>query len=87
MNTHNYFTLITHLEGDLKATVTLVPIENLNNEWRLDLHLFYRGEPAGHTSFNLHGYTEEEAHDVARNIRQNDFMLREIDEYLWGESD
>lgn len=79
--------MITHLEGDLKATATVVPLENFINEWRLELLLFYRGEPAGQTSFNLHGYTEEEAHDVVRNIRNNDFLLREIDEYLWGESD
>lgn len=55
--------------------------------WRLDIKLTYHGDPAGHTSFNLHGYSQQEAEQVARNIRSNAYIMKEIDEQLWGESD
>ena len=78
---------ITSLEGKLKAAIHL---EQRNAEaatWLLSIKLLYDGEPAGNLSFNLDGYAAEEALSVARNVPNNAYMMREIDEYLWGESD
>ncbi len=81
------FSCITQLEGKLKAAVQLDPLINSETEWRLSVRLFYDGEPAGVTSFDLHGYSREEAEVVAKNIKTNDFLMKEIDDFLWGESD
>ena len=85
MSEHN-LNLITQLEGNLKAFIQLSP-QPQNKLWLLDINLFYEGEPAGCTSFNLQGYDQHEAEHIARNIRKNEFMMKEIDEFLWGESD
>lgn len=79
------FNLISQLEGRLKACISLNPQEI--DSWLMRVQLFYDGEPAGITSFNLQGYSAEEAEDIARNLKTNAFLMREIDEFLWGESD
>ena len=84
MDTLNYIAL---LERSLKAHIRLNPCADEANNWKLDIQLFYQGHPAGTTSFNLHGYSQEEAEHIARNVKESPLMMREIDEYLWGESD
>ena len=81
---------IQRLDGQLMAAVELTPAPSdtgAPDAWRLDIKLTYHGDPAGHTSFNLHGYSQQEAEQVARNIRSNAYIMKEIDEQLWGESD
>lgn len=79
------FNLISQLEGCLKAHISLKQREP--DSWLMSVELFYSGEPAGITSFNLNGYSKIEAEEIARNLKNNDFLMREIDEFLWGESD
>lgn len=79
--------LITQLERNLKAFLRLRPDPRAPEAWHLDVQLYYEGERAGTTTFNLQGYTQDEAEDVARNLRHNDFLMHEIDQFLWGESD
>lgn len=81
------FSFITQLEGKLKAAVSLLPYEEDQSQWLLTVNLFYEDGPAGKTTFTLHGYNELEAQEIARNIKSNPYLMREIDEYLWGESD
>ena len=81
------FNCISLLENNLKAFVTLQPTENEIDSWNLIVQLFYDGEPTGGARFTLHGYNRAEAEHVARNIKDNAYLMREIDEYLWGESD
>ncbi|MEE2733289.1 MAG: hypothetical protein VYA55_20890 [Pseudomonadota bacterium] len=84
MDTLNF---ITQLERNLKAHIRLNPDPQQSADWNLEIQLFYQGHPAGRTSFNLHGYSQAEAENIARTVKDNHFMMREIDEYLWGESD
>lgn len=77
--------LIAHLEGKLKAAINVQP--EADDCWKLSLRLVYDGHPAGTVSFNLNGYSAQEAQNIARNVSSNAFIMREIDEYLWGESD
>ncbi|MBM97011.1 MAG: hypothetical protein CMI09_14330 [Oceanospirillaceae bacterium] len=77
---------ITLLEGRLQAAIELRPTHSMD-DWLLIIQLVYDGDPAGSTSFTLHGYTREEAEAVAANVSDNAFLMKEIDEYLWGESD
>lgn len=81
------FNYITHLDGDLRACVSLQKHLNSDESWRMNVQLFYQGEAVGNTSFDLHGHSETEAQQVATNIKNSAFVMREIDEYLWGESD
>ena len=77
---------ITQLEGTLKAAIHLIPCNDDRTDWQMDIKLFYDGGPAGETSFNLQGYSEEEACDLVKNLSKNEYLMKEIDEYLWGES-
>lgn len=81
------FNLITQLERKLKACLSLSAAPHGADAWLLEVQLFYDGAPAGTTTFNLQGYTQEEAEAIARDIRNNEFLMQEIDQFLWGESD
>lgn len=79
--------LIVQLEKKLKAYVGLLPHPSQPDTWTLEVQLHYEGAPAGTTTFNLHGYSQAEAEAVARDIKNNAFLMHEIDQFLWGESD
>jgi hypothetical protein len=79
----HHFILV--LERRLRAVVSLS--EQRQDVWLLAVDLFYEEKPVGKTSFNLNGYTEDEAVDVARNLGSNSYLMKEIDDFLWGESD
>ena len=81
------FNFITQLEGTLKAVINLIPSNEDRTNWLMAIRLFYDGGPAGETSFTLEGYSEEEACELVKNLNKNEFLMKEIDEYLWGESD
>lgn len=76
---------ICQLEGTVRAAVELSQDET--QQWQLLIRLFHDNVPVGTTHFTLHGYSEAEAQTVARNIRTSPFIMREIDETLWGEMD
>jgi hypothetical protein len=76
--------LIVPIEKKLKAYVRLLPAAGVDN-WLLEVQLYHDGGPVGKTSFNLHGYTQAEAEQTARNIRSNEYLMQEIDHFLWSE--
>lgn len=78
--------LISHLEGSLRAVMELQPAAEAES-WLLLVKLIYDGEPAGEISFNLLNYTEEEARHLAHNITDHGFIMREIDDLLFGDSE
>lgn len=81
------FSYITRLDDKLNAGVSLQPVETRVDSWHLHVHLFYEGESAGITSFNLHGYSQDEAQALIKDLRNNPRIMGEIDAFLWGESD
>lgn len=81
------FNYIAPLDGGLLACISLHAQSGLTDTWLMRVNLLYDGEPAGTKEFNLQGYSLDEAENLARNLRQNAFLMQEIDEYLWGESD
>lgn len=84
MSTQHY---ICKLEGALNAAVELFNQTTDTSQWQLSIKLFHNNVPVGSTQFTLNGYSKTEAEDIAKNIRTNPFIMREIDEYLWGEMD
>ena len=81
------FDFITPLDGGLLACVSLQEHAEQKDAWLMRIKLMYDGELAGTTEFNLQGYSQSEAEALARDLRKNDYLMREIDEFLWGESD
>jgi hypothetical protein len=45
----------------------------------LVLYVFYQDEPLTKLSFNLHDYEFDELQDIGRNIRDNEFIMYELD--------
>lgn len=84
MSEYNY---IAPLDGGLLACITLLATDEQTSAWLMRVNLMYDGKPAGSKEFNLHGYSLDEAQTLARNLRQNAYLMQEIDEFLWGESD
>lgn len=77
--------LIVPLEAKLKAMVRLTPAPREEGTWLMALRLYYENDFVGNTSFTLRGHTQEEAEAVARGIPQNDYLMQEIDLFLWTE--
>ncbi len=81
------FTRITRLEDKLKAVTILKSESQEDSNWELVVKLFYEQQPVGVISFTLRGYCLEEAEYMAGHIKDHPHLMREIDEFLWGESD
>ena len=79
---------INKIDKHLKA-VSDVKILNDGQVQRvvLKLDLFYDNDAITPMTFNLHNYSFDEIVDVARNIKDNEFILTEIDMMLatWGD--
>ena len=54
------------------------------NQVLLVLEIFFDEEKIDNMSFNLRNYEFDEIIEVARNIRSNKFILREVDNLLAG---
>jgi uncharacterized protein YcbK (DUF882 family) len=50
----------------------------------LVLYVFHKDEPITRLTFDLRGYDYEELQDMARNIRDNEFIMYELDLALSG---
>lgn len=84
---------ITRLDGNIRMTVSLIPKENKHptecsaQSWLLKTEMFDGTYKVGNASFTLHGYSLNEAEDIARNIRSNPVLMRAIDDELAGDMD
>jgi hypothetical protein len=54
-------------------------------EYRLQLTLFYHNDNMGKLEFTLSGYSEPDVIKVAQNIKDEAFLMKEIDDFLCGE--
>jgi hypothetical protein len=51
----------------------------------LVLELYFEGEKIDDMSFDLHNFAFEDIVHVAKNIRSNEFIMQEVDNYLAGD--
>lgn len=51
----------------------------------LHLNVYYDGEKMTTLCFNLMNYDYEDIVNTAKNIKSNEFLLREVDDYLSGD--
>jgi hypothetical protein len=49
------------------------------------LEIYYNNNKVDTLSFDLHDYKYEEIIHLAKNIRDNDFLLQEVDNFLAGD--
>ena len=52
---------------------------------RLALDIFYNNHQTGTLSFDLHNYEYEDIIAIAQNIRGNEYILQEVDNFLSGD--
>ena len=51
----------------------------------LALEMYYDDNKFDTLTFDLHNYSYDEIIDVARDIRSNEFILQEVDNFLAGD--
>jgi len=51
----------------------------------LVLEIYFLGEKVNEMSFDLHNFDYDDIVTVARNVRANDFIMREVDHFLAGD--
>lgn len=51
----------------------------------LMLEIFYENHKTGNLSFDLQNYEYDDIIEIAQNIRKNEFILQEVDNFLSGD--
>lgn len=51
----------------------------------LELEIYYDNHHTGDLSFNLHNYEYDDIITIAQNIRDNEYILHEVDNFLSGD--
>lgn len=69
----------------LLSSIKIVNGNNLPTRITLNLEIFYDNHPTGSLSFDLHNYEYEEIAGLAQNIRSNEYILQEVDNFLSGD--
>ncbi|TCK02265.1 hypothetical protein [Marinobacterium mangrovicola] len=76
---------INVVDSHLRVVSRLQLATEAHHTIRLHLSLFYDNQQAGSLSFDLNGFSPAESVALARDIKSNHYILREIDEYLCGD--
>lgn len=76
---------INMVDAHLRVVSRLQLATEPHHTIRLHLSLFYDTHPSGALSFDLNGFSPAEGVALARDIKSNQYILREIDEYLCGD--
>jgi hypothetical protein len=79
---------INNVDSKLKI-ITMVRIvagdEETAHRILLLTELYYEGDRINELSFDLHNFGYEDILDIAKNIKQNDYIMQEIDTFLCGD--
>jgi len=59
--------------------------DGISSRTLLVLEIYFLGEKVNEMSFDLHNYDYEDIVNVARNIRSNEFIMQEVDNFLAGD--
>jgi hypothetical protein len=79
---------ISQIDRSLKAVSSVKIVDAGHGQPQrvlLRLELFFQDDAVDTLSFDLHHYTYDEIIELARDIKSNEFILREIDQYLAGD--
>lgn len=78
------FSYINQIDRNLKVVSSLHLSESIENAIELKTAIFYENEYLATLSFLLHGHSPEEAREIAKNIRHNDYILFKIEDFIAG---
>jgi len=81
----NSFRYINRIDRALKVVASLHPATNPGGPIELRTKIYYHGDYIAILNFFLHDYSVAEAMEVAQNIRNNEYILQAIDQYLAGD--
>lgn len=79
---------INNIDSHLKtvSSIKIVDTENsLPTRVIMCLEIFYDNNKVDTLSFDLHNYAYDDIVEIAKNIRSNEFILQEIDNFLAGD--
>ena len=79
---------INQIDENLKviSSVKVITLAaNLPPRVLLALEIYFYNRKVDTLSFNLHNYKYEDIVDIAQNVRSNEFLLQEIDNFLAGD--
>lgn len=74
-------TFINKIDRHLRVIVE-VKQRQVVGQHALSLIIYFQQENMGSLEFTLHGYSNEDIHALACNIKDNAFLMKEIDDYL-----
>lgn len=80
--------IINQIDENLKtvASVNIIQTaEHLPPRVLLALEIYFYNQKIDTLSFNLHNYRFEDILEIAQNVRDNEFLLQEIDNFLAGD--
>ena len=82
------FHFINRIDDHLKI-VSSIEIINISPHTPprvlLQLEIYYNNNKVDTLNFDLHDYQYEEIIHLAKNIRDNEFLLQEVDNFLGGD--
>ena len=79
---------INRIDDHLKivSSINIInPAEHTPPRVLLLLEIYYNNNKVDTLSFDLHDYEYEEIIQLAKNIRDNEFLLQEVDNFLGGD--
>lgn len=76
---------INIVDSHLRVVAEAAPHPEYEMTFLLYLELFYDNTRAGNLEFTLQGYSQDEAQRLVRSIKDNAFLLKEIDDFLCGD--
>lgn len=82
------FHFINRIEEHLKivSSIRIINIaEQAPPRVLLQLEIYYNNDKVDTMDFDLHDYEYEEIIHLAKNIRDNEFILQEVDNFLGGD--
>lgn len=80
-----FFNVIDDRLRIVSAVRIVVDDNNVVLRVLLILEMYYDGDRVSGLSFNLHNYNYDEIVNEAKNIRSNNYIMREVDNFLAGD--
>ena len=78
---------INNIDSHLRIVSSINIAENTGSEpprITLSLEIYYDDKKVDTLSFDLHNYGYEDIIHISQNIRSNEFLLQEVDNFLSG---
>ncbi|WP_317933203.1 hypothetical protein [Halioxenophilus sp. WMMB6] len=79
------YSFINQIDRNLRVVASLNAPKLRGQPVELRTQIFYQNEFVATLNFFLHEYSIEECIHLAQNIRENDYLVERIDEYLAGD--